>query len=62
MTFDEINQELRALADYNRDLANMAVYEELLQTMFQDEMIAHYALLELATNSYECCNEHGIPQ
>jgi len=53
MNLNEINKELRALADYNRELVNEAMFEEMLETMFQDEMIARYEMLEYAARSYE---------
>lgn len=53
MSLDQINQYLRYLSDLH--------YQELAEEMF-DEMMFEFELLMYATNSYECCNEYGVPQ
>ena len=56
MTLDEINMELKALADYNLELETKAIYDEMV-----NEMCAEFEMLEYAARSYDAdCLSYGM--
>ena len=48
MTLDEINMELKAIADYNLEMEIKVIYDEMV-----NEMCAAYEMMEYAARSYD---------
>lgn len=48
MTLDEINMELKAIADYNLEMEIKVIYDEMV-----NEMCAGFEMLEYAARSYD---------
>lgn len=48
MNINEINEELKAIAEYNIEMANDIMYDEMV-----DELTAEFEMTEYAARSYD---------